>query len=80
MENEISKSLQRYYKNKDIINKKQKDYYNKVYYPKNRLKLLEKSRNQYYKTNYNFYNKSYIPKIENIIKSNEPKNIIVTFN
>ena len=35
-----SKQLQRYYKNKEIINEKQKQYFRRVFYPKNKNKLI----------------------------------------
>jgi len=39
-----SYQLQRYYKNKEIINEKQKQYFRKVFYPKNRNKLVDYQR------------------------------------
>jgi hypothetical protein len=44
MTEEISKSLQRYYDKRDIINEQQKKYFREVYYYKNRQKLLEYQR------------------------------------
>jgi hypothetical protein len=46
MDNKISKEMIRYQKNKDKYNKRAKEYYNNVYYPKHRDELLKKAREQ----------------------------------
>ena len=61
MENEMSKSLERYYKNKDRYNARAKKYYNEIYYPLNRNKLLEKQKEKR-KININPYLKKELSK------------------
>ena len=46
MDNKISKEMIRYQKNKDKYNKRAKEYYNNIYYPKHRDELLMKAREQ----------------------------------
>lgn len=44
MTEEISKSLQRYYNKRNLINEQQKKYFREVYYYKNRQKLIDYQR------------------------------------
>lgn len=80
MDSEKSKEMLRYIKNKDRYNTRAKEYYNKVYYPKHRQELLEKSREQRNKQKRLYINPpnklKYIVKIE----TSRDTSLIVSFD
>jgi hypothetical protein len=69
--NEISKDLERYYKNKEKYNERAKKYYNEIWYPKNKERLKKERKEK---------SKKKIKEIileEKIIYTNNDKNLIV---
>jgi hypothetical protein len=74
MDSEKSKQMLRYIKNKDRYNTRAKEYYNNVYYPKHRQKLLEKSREQRCKK------KNIIHKPIVKIETSRDTNLLVSFD
>ena len=76
MDSEKSKQMIRYIKNKYRYNTRAKEYYNKVYYPKHRQKLLEKAREQRNKQNRLYIVQKPIVKIE----TSRDTSLIVSFD
>lgn len=70
---EISKSLERYYKNKERYNERAKKYFNEVWYPKNKERLKKERQEKIKYTNKNIHK-------EKIIYTNKDKKLIVDFN
>jgi hypothetical protein len=64
MDNEISKSMLRYLKNKDKYNERAKKYFNEIYYPQHRKEILQKSKEQ------RLTDQKYKPKSQPKIKKN----------
>jgi hypothetical protein len=69
MDNEISKSMLRYLKNKDKYNERAKKYFNEIYYPQHRNEILQKSKEQ------RLSNQKYKPKSQPKTKTKEHKEI-----
>ena len=67
---EISKDLERYYKNKEKYNERAKKYFNEVWYPKNKERIKKERQEKSKKKNKNILN-------EKIIYTNNDKNLIV---
>ena len=72
---EISKSLERYYKNKEVYNERAKKYYNQVWYPKNKERLKKERQEKSKKKNKSTAN----PLRENINKEKISKGDINIF-
>jgi len=66
---EISKDLERYYKNKEKYNERAKKYFNEVWYPKNKERI-KKERQEKSKKKKNILK-------EKIIYTNNDKNLIL---
>jgi len=71
----MSKEMQRYIKNRDRYNERAKKYFNEKYYPLNKDKLLQKSKEQRQLTNY-----IYIKKENTYTKPIINKSLIVSFD
>jgi hypothetical protein len=67
---EISKNLERYYKNKEKYNDRAKKYFNEVWYPKNKERIKKERQEKSKKKNKNILK-------EKIIYTNNDKNLIV---
>jgi len=76
MQNEMSKQLKRYYKNKDKYNERAKIYYNTVYYPAHKEEILKKAE-EYRKKNPKARGIYYKPMTTPIIRN---KSLIVSFD
>jgi hypothetical protein len=74
---EISKSLERYYKNKERYNERAKKYYNEVWYPKNKERIKREKREKKEKEN-NIKNKNILKK--KIIYTTNDKKLIIDFD
>ncbi len=67
---EISKNLERYYKNKEKYNDRAKKYFNENWYPKNKERIKKERQEKSKKKNKNILK-------EKIIYTNNDKNLIL---
>jgi len=70
---EISKDLERYYKNKEKYNERAKKYFNEVLYPKNKERIKKEKREKKEKENKKILKKK-------IIYTNTDKNLSIDFD
>lgn len=83
-ENEMSPVMLRYLKNKDKYNARAKKYFNEVYYPKNKSKLLQNQKEQRLIKNF-FYvkeekTKQTKEKIKKVLYNSLNHSLIVSFD